>query len=214
MKKLTTGEKMKNKAIYLISIFMVVVLAACGPAPTPTMSAADIQGTAVAAAWTVVAMTEAAIPTATPVPPTETPSPTPLPTFTPLPPPTTSGFPTQSAPSNSPAGGPTADICNAPIAKDAAGHKINLNLLNKSDGTATISLYLQKTEFGECGIYSFVLSQGSNLVTVLEGCYWMGAFITGPKHQSKAFSNGYLCLTDPSHKWTVTVKNEIIGFFD
>lgn len=193
---------------------MVVALAACGPTATPTMNPADVQGTAVAAAWTVVAMTQAAIPTATPLPPTETPSPTPLPTFTALPP-TAAEFPTQavfSAPTNIPVGGPTADPCNAPIAASAAGHPVKVNLLNKSSGTATLSLYLQKTEFGECGIYSFVLGQGNNKVTLLEGCYWAGAFITGPKHSSKSFGN--FCVTDPSHSWTVTIKDEVIGFFD
>ena len=58
------------------------MLSACGPEPEPTMSAADVQGTAVAAAWTMVAETQAAIPTATPIPPTETPLPTALPTNT------------------------------------------------------------------------------------------------------------------------------------
>lgn len=204
---------MKHKTLSLILIFIVVVLAACGPAPTPTMSAADIQGTAVAAAWTVVAMTEAAIPTATPVPPTETPSPTPLPTFTPLPSPTSNSSTQLGVPTNPPVGGgPTSDPCNAPIAKDAAGHDISVDLYNKSSGTAILSLYLSKTEFGECGIYSFTLGQGHNLVSLLEGCYWAGAFITGPKHQSKAFGN--FCITDPSHKWTVTIKDEAIGFFD
>lgn len=193
---------------------MVVALAACGPSAAPTMNPADVQGTAVAAAWTVVAMTQAAIPTATPIPPTEIPSPTPLPTFTPLPPPT-SDFPTQAvfgAPTSIPVGGPTADPCNAPIAKNAAGHPIKVNLLNKSSGTAILSLYLSKTEFGECGIYSFSLGKGNNNVTLLEGCYWAGAFITGPKHTSKSF--GSFCITDPSHKWTVTIKDEVIGFFD
>lgn len=207
---------MKNKAIYIISILMAMVLAACGPSATPTMNPADVQGTAVAAAWTVVAMTQESIPTATPIPPTEVPSPTPLPTFTPLPPPTTSDFPTQpsvfSAPTNIPAGGPTADPCNAPIAESAAGHKVRVDLKNKSSGTAILSLYLAKTEFGECGIYSFRLGQGDNQVSLLEGCYWAGAFIEGPKHRSKAFGN--FCISDPSHKWTVTITNEQIGFFD
>ena len=205
---------MKSKIKYVVTILMITILSACGPAPTPTMSPADVQGTAVAAAWTVVALTQEAIPTATPIPPTETPSPTPLPTFTPLPQPTVE-FPTQSAfgaPANPPAGGPTADPCNAPISKDAAGHKIKVDLYNKSSGTATLSLYLSKTEFGECGIYSFVLDKGHHTVDLLEGCYWAGAFITGPKHTSKAF--GPFCITDPSHKWTVTIKDEVIGFYD
>ena len=70
------------KKILPIILALTVLLTACAPEGTPTMAPEDIQGTAVSAAWTVVAMTQAAIPTATPLPPTETPSPTPLPTFT------------------------------------------------------------------------------------------------------------------------------------
>ncbi len=70
------------KKILPILLALTVLLTACGSQGTPTMAPADVEGTAVAAAWTVVAMTQAAIPTATQLPPTETPSPTPLPTFT------------------------------------------------------------------------------------------------------------------------------------
>ena len=70
------------KKILPILLALTILLTACGAQGTPTMAPADVQNTAVAAAWTVVAMTQAAIPTATPLPPTETPSPTPLPTFT------------------------------------------------------------------------------------------------------------------------------------
>ncbi|HCR72581.1 MAG TPA: hypothetical protein DIW23_14150, partial [Anaerolineae bacterium] len=67
--------------VTIIAIFLV----ACGQQAEPTLSPEEVSGTAVAAAWTIVAETQAAIPTNTPVPPTETPSPTPLPTFTPEP---------------------------------------------------------------------------------------------------------------------------------
>ena len=70
------------KKILPILLALTILLTACAPQGTPTMAPADVQNTAVAAAWTMVAMTQAAIPTATPLPPTETPSPTPLPTFT------------------------------------------------------------------------------------------------------------------------------------
>ena len=72
------------KKIIPVLAAMAILVAACAPAQpaVPTLSPENVQGTAVAAAWTMVAMTQAAIPTATPLPPTETPSPTPLPTFT------------------------------------------------------------------------------------------------------------------------------------
>jgi hypothetical protein len=206
---------MKNKLEHMVIIIIVTILSACGPTPAPTISAADVQGTAVAAAWTVVAMTQAAIPTATLVPPTETPSPTPLPTFTPLPPPT-SALPTQPGLGAAPAaGGPTPDPCNAPVAAGAPGHKVRVRFLNKSGGSVNLAFGLvRKTEFGECGTYHFNFSQSeSPTVEVLEGCYWGYAWITGKK-PSTSSSIYEICLTDPSHKWTVTIKADVMGFFD
>lgn len=80
-----------KKFVFLI-VLGAVLLSACGPAtppPTPTMSIADIQATSVSMVWTMVAQTQAAMPTATPLP-TETP--TPVPTNTPFPSPTGSSL--------------------------------------------------------------------------------------------------------------------------
>ncbi|MCJ7435454.1 MAG: hypothetical protein MUO77_18385 [Anaerolineales bacterium] len=186
---------MKTK-LYIILILMAATLAACGPTPAPTMSPVDAQGTAVAAAWTVVAMTQASIPTATAIPPTAPPVPTALPTFTPQPPPTSAiaSFPTQpvfvGAPTNPPAaGGPTADACEKSISGDTAGHKAKTRIINQSGGSVVLSLYLSKTVFGECGIYHFNLGPKESIsVELLEGSYFAGAFVTG-KHDSKAFGN-------------------------
>src|SRR5574342_946201 len=108
--------------IILASIFLI---AACSPAAEPTMSAEEVQGTAVAAAWTLVAETQAAIPTATPVPPTEAPLPTALPTNTIAP----LSLPTQQlvVPSQPVVAQPTATAaassndCNKPLASDPDG---------------------------------------------------------------------------------------------
>jgi hypothetical protein len=172
------------------------------------MSAADIQGTAVAAAWTVVALTQEAIPTATPIPPTETPSPTPLPTFTPLPSPT-SEFSAQSLPSfptSIPAGGPTADPCNAPIPSETSGRKAKTLISNQSGGSVVLSLYLFKTAYGECGIYSFNIAPNSSItVQLLEGNYWAGAFVTG-KRDSKAFGIN-LNIKGPSDRIIISAES-------
>ena len=53
------------KKLLTIMLASILLLSACGPEPEPTMSAEEVQGTAVAAAWTMVAETQAAIPTAT-----------------------------------------------------------------------------------------------------------------------------------------------------
>ena len=188
---------------------MVVTLASCGPTPAPTMSPVDAQGTAVAAAWTVVAMTQASIPTATPIPPTVAPVPTALPTFTPLPTTSAASFPTQpvfSAPTYPPAaGGPTADTCNLPISNSAEGPKVKTRITNKSGGSVILSLYLSKTLFGQCGIYHFNIDPGGSiLVDLLEGSYQAGAFVTG-KQKTKAF--GSFDLRNPS---TITITADTI----
>ena len=74
--------KFTFKTLLTISIVATFV-SACGAEPAPpTIAAVDVQNTAVAGAFTIVAQTQAAIPTATPLPPTETPTQTPLPTNT------------------------------------------------------------------------------------------------------------------------------------
>ena len=69
---------MKRKSLSSISILIITMLAACGPAPTPTLSVTDIQNTAFPMVMTQYALTKAAIPSATPVP-------TSLPTLAPPP---------------------------------------------------------------------------------------------------------------------------------
>ena len=72
---------MNKKFLYVASILIILTLAACGPA-TPTVSTIDIQNTAVAAAWTDIAMTKAVLPTATATPIPLIPTPTIQPTAT------------------------------------------------------------------------------------------------------------------------------------
>ena len=70
------------KHFWMIFVITALMLTACGSEPEPTMSPADVQSTAMAAAMTMVAETQAAVPTATPLPPTALPSATPLPSNT------------------------------------------------------------------------------------------------------------------------------------
>src|SRR5215217_5959295 len=81
------SQSMKRFSLLTVAI-LAMIISACGTPAAPTMNGADIQNTAVAAAFTMVAQTQAAVPTATPLPPTEAPTQTPLPTDTPLPLPT------------------------------------------------------------------------------------------------------------------------------
>src|SRR5688572_25671147 len=90
-----------NRNILLIGVAFMLLASACAPQGIPTANPVDIGHTAEAAALTMVAETQAAVPTSTPVPPTETASPTQPPTSTPLP------LPTSSTPGSVPTGAPT-----------------------------------------------------------------------------------------------------------
>jgi hypothetical protein len=173
------------------------------------MSAADVQGTAVAAAWTMVAETQAALPTATPIPPTDTPIPTLPPTSTPIPLPTQSFsvVPTNTLSSETTTSG---DICQDSkhlIPSDAAGPKTTIKIVNEYKVPATISLYLNKTVFGECGYRSFQLAKNGSVVTTLpQGCYSAWAWSTDAKESFNA--EGYALCANNSDKWTMVIRKE------
>src|SRR5512139_2544406 len=105
-----------KRNVFVISVVLVLLASACAPQGTPTANPVDIQNTAAAAAFTMVAQTQAAIPTATPLPPTETASPIPLPTDTPF------LLPTQEGTVTTDTGLPTA----APGLATAAGLPTNM----------------------------------------------------------------------------------------
>ena len=200
------------KKLFIPIFVSILFLSACGTPAEPTMSAEDIQGTAVAAAMTMVAETQAAIPTATPIPPTETPSPTPLPTNT-IPP---QELPTQSIfvqPTNNAAAQPTAaDICSDlkhVIPSNAAGPTTTVKISNENKSPATVSVYLNKTVFGECGYRSYTLAKnGSTVVTLPQGCYSAWAWSTGGKDTFNASGYG-LCMNN-TDKWTMIIRGETI----
>jgi hypothetical protein len=194
------------KRILLVAMPLALFLTACGAAATPTIDPAQIQASAVAAAGTMIAMTQAAIPTPTPVPPTPPPSPTPQPSPTLLASPTLSLVFTSSAPTLGAGGDPCApDAPYKPLDPGAAGPVIrNLEIDNLNKGSITLSMYLNKTEFGECGGRGFSIAgnQSINLSDMKIGCYSASAFVNG-KTPSKAFGN--FCIKDDTHKWDIKV---------
>jgi len=172
-------------------VILGMIITACGTQPSePTLSAENIQETAVAAAFTIVAETQAAIPTNTPLPPTETPSPTPQPTDTPLPSPTQDPlvFPTATT-SNSTGGDP----CNQPLPASIDGHPAKIRVRNMTKGTLVGSMYLNKTPFGECGYRGFNLGKNDTVTftDLVQGCYFVAVFVNnnGGK-DTKAFGSG------------------------
>ena len=205
-----------NRNIWLIGAVFALLVSACSPQSTPTAAPVDIQHTAEAAALTMVAETQEAVPTATPAPPTNTASPTLPASSTPLPLPTSgtpgtvtvpTGAPTftqqapQSQPTSSSGGGGTQDNCNQPLTA-WQGPTANFSISNetKPEGTIVLSMYVV-TDLGQCG---YLIITGNSFSGPI-GNYSAGAFITG-KQNFKAF--GSFRITEGN--WAIVVKNDSI----
>lgn len=185
---------------FLLVLLLTGSLAACRADAPPTLSAADIAATAMQVAWTQVALTEAARPTATSVPPTLTPAATPSPF------PTLGLFPTAVPP-----GTPTLDLCSQPAPSDPLGKTTHVVFVNKSGGQVNLAFGLESpNDKGECGTYSFSLSVYERpTAAVLTGCYWAYGWVT-KNPPSTAESIRSLCLTDPGTTYTVEIGTEVI----
>lgn len=198
------------KQIWLILAITTLVLTACGSEAEPTISAAEVQGTAVAAALTMVAETQAVIPTATLLPPTEAPSATPFPTNTVAPLVLTS--PTQAqalavVPTNTPvpASGSGNDPCNQPLTTwEGESAQMRLQNNTKPKGVVTASLFF-RTSLGQCGYIGTQFS-GTTTLTVPVGTFSAGAFVDGPK-DFKIFGGG--TITRPGN-YSLWFENEAI----
>jgi hypothetical protein len=190
------------KKIFPIVVLLAVVLTACGPQGTPTASPEEVQGTAEAAAWTMVAMTQQAIPTNTPVPPTETPSPTPLPTFTALPQPTLELIiPTATVQSQ------TQGNCEGPLNVAEAGPQSNIRIENETGGSVTLSLWLSGNAFGQCGFLSYSLAKNQKLiVSIPKGEYYAFALIDLGNNKSGSASGSVNNRVGDNHLFVVKVR--------
>lgn len=189
----------------IVSVMAAVTLlmSACGAEAPPTLSVEDVQGTAVSAAFTIVAETQAAIPTATPLPPTETPTQTPLPTETLLP--TLAVIATNTLAS---AGG---DPCATRVLGAPLGKSTVIKIENEVKRRVAVSLYLNETDsHNECGYRYYELAKnGSVTITdLVYGCYNLWAWnLDGDSFNSA----GYGCINN-SDKWTFQIGTEIIKF--
>jgi len=197
---------MNKKYLTILFGLIVVAVSACGPAPEPTLSAADIGNTAVAAAWTEVFMTQAAMPTATPIPPTVTPLPTNtlFPTLPPL-------LPT-SAPPTLPVA-TAIDPCNDVPPIEPKGTTVQVKFVNKTEGTVSLSFGLVKENAkGECGTYNFYIPRYDEpVVTVLAGCYW-GFAIVDAAVTSTSRTVHNLCVEDTTKAVAIWITPETINF--
>lgn len=115
--------------------------------------------------------------------------------------PTSSAVPTASplpaAPSPSPAS--TGDSCSGTMSASPAGPKINVTLVNGTQGKTTVSLYLAKNRFGDCGYRSYELAWGESLPlkeVLPYGCYSLYVLINDPNNPTHV-TNGPVCITNP-----------------
>ena len=195
-------------------VLLAVILTACGGEPAaPTLSPEEVQGTAISAAFTMVAQTQAAVPTNTPLPPTETPSPTPLPTFTALPSPTLDFalLPTATQAASSGGGG----TCDSVLNLGEAGPQSNIRLQNKIDGTASVSIYMYTPNlFAQCGSHPsnpFVLKKNGTLVVSLpKGEYFVyswNVYSDGDTSQAQGYFTNKVA---DNHLFPININDEVI----
>lgn len=199
-----------NSKVLLIALAAILILGACAPQATPTSNPQDVQHTAEAAAFTMVAETQAAIPTNTPVPPTAAETATPLPTVTSIATSTSdpflvntpTGIPTLilQQPTASSNGENAVESCNKTLTEwHVATSYFNIVNETRPQGTVILSLYVV-TPQGECG-YLGDLSRGPI------GTYSAGAFVDG-RQSFKVFGSFVI----QEGNWNIIIRNnEIIA---
>jgi hypothetical protein len=195
-------------------LILASIISACAQQPVATVNPVDIQSTAAAAAFTIVAETQAAIPTSTTVPPTEIPTNTPLPTETPVPLPTSAELATPTTAAVAAGNGnATVDPCaNRQLSGSPKGKETVIRLANKTKVPIKVSLYLAETAgHGECGYRDYEISKNNDVVIsdLVQGCYYLWAWSDDPK--GKFSSNGSGCINNPD-KWTFEISESMIKF--
>lgn len=192
-----------------VAVVLATIISGCGgQAAVPTISPEEVQGTAISAASTMVAQTQAAIPTATPLPPTSTFTFTPVFTDTPVASPTSAISPTPLPPTAN----PNADPCATRVlSASPRGRETVIRIVNTTRQPVTVSLYLNETaSHGECGYRAYNLSRNNDVVItdLVQGCYSLFAWSTG---NDPFNSSGYGCINNPD-KWTFEVSEGSIKF--
>ncbi len=161
---------MEARMKYFIALtgLLALLLSSCSAQTPPTVDPAQIQASALAGANTIVAMTQAALPTVIP---------SPIPTDTPLPSPTSmleapTAIPVAPAATASPQSG--EDNCVHALNVAGAGPTHRTLIKNQTSATVSLSLNLYKpNSFGECGAISYAnLHKGDQLMAELPSGYW------------------------------------------
>jgi hypothetical protein len=173
-----------------------LILSACGTPEVPaepTLNPADLQGTVAAGAFTMVAQTQAALPTATLPPPTPTATHTPHPTPTVRPAPAAEGTLPPAPTNNSGAGDPCIDQV---LPATLQGEPVHMRIDNSTRATVSVSVYLQQSGPGAvCGYRSYSLAPAEYVVinNLVEGCYTVWAWNPDPDEYF-IVTNGTSCV--------------------
>ena len=189
------------KYVLIVAATLALLISACSPQAAPTADPVQAQASVVAAANTMVALTMAAIPTATSIPPTPIPSPTLEPSPTPI--------PTQASPTVAATSSGKGDPCLGPLVSNGGPDIKNVRIFNETNQPIILSLHLDKNAFAECGFRGFNIgpNQSIDVSNLKAGCYFAAAII-GSK--SKAF--GSTCISDYTHGWWIKVMADQITF--
>ena len=198
---------MKRFSSLTLILMSALIISACGARDaqaTPTINPLDLQSTIAAAAFTMLAETQAAIPTATPIPPTATFTNTPLPTDTPFSL-TSSGVTLTPVPNGNAGAGDPCIHQVMPASLEGKTVKIRVN--NSTRTAVSFSIYLnQTTPQSDCGYRSYQIAAQQPLVIndLVEGCYSLWAWNPDPETYFMV-TNGTNCI-DSSTTWVFDIS--------
>ena len=199
---------MKRFSKLALVLIVTLIISACGTQATPTANPADLLSTAGAVAFTMVAETQSAIPTSTPLPPTATFTDTPAPTNT-LPALPASQLTSTPGPnSNSGSGDPCV---NKAMPTSLPGETVKMRINNSTKVTLALSVYLnQITPQGQCGYRTYTIASQESLVIndLVEGCYTLWAWNPDPEGYF-IVTNGTTCV-DNSEPWAFDISTRSI----
>jgi hypothetical protein len=187
---------MKRFSFLAFSLMLTLIMNSCGAGGTPaapTLSAGEIQETVVVAGFTVIAQTQAAIPTSTP-PPTFTD--TPVPTITLIPSPTPAGT-LPPVPNANPGSG---DPCiNTTLPNSLQGEPVRIRLNNSTKAKLSVTVYLSQTvPQTVCGYRSYTIDPQQSIVinNLVEGCYTIWAWNPDPDDYFIVTNGASSCIDD------------------
>jgi len=198
---------LKRLSISTLALAVTLIASACGvrvvPQATPAIDPVNVQVTALIAASTIMAETQAAIPTATSALPTLAPTNTLAPLITSTAPPTLDVTLTPSPTENPYA----VDTCvNQALPDSLTGRTIQIRVKNPTDATVQLTVYLQRNEPQDvCGYRGYAIAAGQTLSigNLIEGCYSLWAWNPDPNDYFMV-TNGTNCL-DSTKSWAFDI---------